>query len=269
MIVGLFQGPELSSEVSANLAAIEDAARRAKTAGASMLITPEMSATGYNIGELTADRAEPADGQISVAVRDIARRHGIAIVYGYPELNGTDLPYNSIQVIDADGSSIANYRKTHLFGFDRKYFTPGPKWLQQFDFDGIRCGLLICYDIEFPENARAHADAGTQWLIVPTGLMDPYGHVSTQLVPTRAYESQIFVTYVNRTGSEGDLTYCGLSCAIAPDATELVRAGTAEQLLITEIDPAAVAVSRAINTHLDDRRHDLYGRNLNQENNSR
>jgi predicted amidohydrolase len=141
------------------------------------------------------------------------------------------------------------------------YFTPGQQWVQQFDFAGTRCGLLICYDIEFPENVRAHADAGTEWLIVPTGLMDPYGHVATQLVPTRAYESQLFVTYVNRCGTEGDLTYCGSTCAIAPDATPLVCAGAGEQLLITEIDPAAVAVSRAVNTHLADRRRDLYQEN--------
>ena len=259
--VGMFQGPQVSGTVAENLTAIEAAARRAAAAGCQMVVTPEMSATGYNIGTQIAERAEPADGPIFRAVQEIARETGIAVVYGYPESGPAGKPYNSVQVVDATGTSLANYRKTHLYGFDREFFTPGSHWVTQFEFAGTTCGLLICYDIEFPENARAHADAGTQWLIVPTGLMEPWGFVATHMVPARAYESQLFVSYVNRTGFENGLEYCGLSCTIAPDTTELSRGGRTEDLLVTHIDPSAVAVSRAVNTHLSDRRRDLYQEN--------
>ncbi|MCE5287964.1 MAG: carbon-nitrogen hydrolase family protein [Nocardiaceae bacterium] len=259
LTVALYQGPE-SSGVPANLAAIDAAAARAAAAGARILVTPEMSTTGYNIGGLITEHAEPADGPIHQEVAGIARRNGIAVVYGFPESNGDRLPYNSIQAVDGSGQELATYRKTHLFGSDRTYFTPGDRWIAQFDLDGVRCGLLVCYDVEFPENVRAHADSGTELLLVPTGLMDPYGHVATHMVPTRAYESQLFVAYVNRVGTEGELTYCGLSCAIAPDGTELARAGRGEELVVVDIDPGELAKSRAINTHLDDRRRDLYRR---------
>ncbi|MUL63181.1 carbon-nitrogen hydrolase [Mycobacterium sp. CBMA 234] len=258
--VGMFQGPGESGTVAENLSAIASAARQAADAGCHIVVTPEMSVTGYNIGAAVAERAEPADGTIFQAVREIARHTGIAIVYGYAEI-APGKPYNSVQVVDTTGQSLANYRKTHLYGFDRDLFTPGEQWITQFELDGVTCGLLICYDIEFPENARAHADAGTQWLVVPTGLMEPWSFVATHIVPARAYESQLFLSYVNRTGVENGLEYCGLSCTIAPDTTELSRGGKAEQLLITHIDPAAVAVSRAINTHLSDRRRDLYQEN--------
>lgn len=260
LTVGMFQGPQDSGTVAENLAAIAAAARRAADAGCRIVVTPEMSVTGYNIGAAVAERAEPADGPIFRAVQDIARETGIAVVYGYAE-EAPNRPYNAVQVVDRTGRSLANYRKTHLYGFDRDLFTPGEQWVTQFELDGVTCGLLICYDIEFPENARAHADAGTEWLVVPTGLMEPWSFVATHIVPARAYESQLFLSYVNRTGVENDLEYCGLSCTIAPDTTELSRAGKAEQLLITHIDPAAVTASRAVNTHLGDRRRDLYQEN--------
>lgn len=258
MKVALFQGPELSSEVARNLAAIEDAARDAAASGASILVCPEMSATGYNIGPLIAERAEPADGPIAARIADIARESGIALVYGYPEADA-GVVYNSVQVIDPSGRPLANYRKTHLFGeLDRSHFAPGEELTVQFDYAGIRCGILICYDVEFPEAVRAHADQGTQWLIVPTGLMSPYEFIAQKVVPARAYESQLYLTYVNRTGTEAELEYCGFTGAIAPDGTELARAGRHQELLIADIDLDVLHRSRKTNTHLEDRRTDLY-----------
>ncbi|MGU3432929.1 carbon-nitrogen hydrolase family protein [Actinomycetes bacterium M1A6_2h] len=253
--VALFQGP---SDPRGVLDAISDAARRAASEGARILVCPEMSTTGYNIGALIGARAEPADGPIAKAMARTAIDAGIAIVFGYPEAaDGT--VYNSAQVVDRDGTVLANYRKTHLFGdLDRDHFTPGDTLVSQFDLDGIRCGVLICYDVEFPEAVRAHADSGTEWLIVPTGLMAPYDLVATQVVPARAYESQMFLTYVNRCGVEDGMEYVGLTCAIGPDGTEPVRAGQSEELLTFDLDPADIARSRSVNTHLDDRRPDLY-----------
>ncbi len=115
--VGLFQGPlttpDTFASVEFNLAAIDTAAREAAASGAKILLTPEMSATGYDIGELVSLRAEPADGPIFDSVAEIARSAGIAVVYGYPELDGGDV-YNSVQVVDRDGTSLAHYRKTQI-----------------------------------------------------------------------------------------------------------------------------------------------------------
>ncbi|MFC0450444.1 carbon-nitrogen hydrolase family protein [Rhodococcus jostii] len=258
MRAALFQGPELSFDVAANLAAIASAAQTAAAAGASILVCPEMAATGYNIGSLIAERAEPADGPIAARIAEIAHDSGIAVVYGYPEADD-GVVYNSVRVVDPSGTLPANYRKTHLFGdLDRTHFAAGNELVVQFDHKGIRCGILICYDVEFPEAVRAHADRGTQWLIVPTGLMSPYEFIAESVVPTRAYESQLFVTYVNRCGTEADLDYCGSSCAIAPDGTELARAGRHEELAIVDLDLDVLHRSRRENTHLDDRRVDLY-----------
>jgi predicted amidohydrolase len=74
------------------------------------------------------------------------------------------------------------------------------------------------------------------------------------MIPTRALENQIFVAYVNRCGTEGDLTYCGLSCVVSPQGQALVGAGQEEGLLMVEIDPKAIALERSTYCYLQERR---------------
>lgn len=263
--VGMYQGPEglgPAPDVARNLTAIDDAAARAADRGAQVLVTPELSVTGYDIGPAARELARPRGGEYHAAVGAIAARHGIAIVFGYPERDG-DRVYNASAVLVPDGASgfreAAHYRKTHLFGdLDRAVFAPGDELTVQFPFGGLTCGLLTCYDVEFPEAVRAHADAGTDLLLVPTGLMEPFGLVAEFLVPARAYESQLYIAYVNHCGRERTLEYCGLSTGAAPDGTVAARAGKDEALELFDVDPDLLARSRAVNTHLRDRRTDLY-----------
>jgi predicted amidohydrolase len=162
-------------------------------------------------------------------------------------------------VIDRDGARLADYRKCHLFGeIDRAVFVTGDRLVVQFSLDDLTVGLLTCYDVEFPEAVRAHALAGADLLVVPTGLIIPFDLVSEVLVPARAYGSQVFIAYVNRCGVEGELTYCGSSCVAAPDGRVLVRAGSDEELLVVDVDRDVLLSSRVVNTHLQDRRPELY-----------
>ena len=259
MRVALLQGPAETPDPQAGLAAVADAAARAAVAGARLLVTPEMSLTGYAIGaDRVAALAEPVPGPLTDRVAAIAAEHGLAIAVGLPVRTPAGVA-NTVVVVDSDGSLLAGYAKAHLYGdVDRDAFVPGDVGVVQFRLDGVVVGLLVCYDVEFPEAVRAHALAGTELLVVPTGLMDPYGHVGTVLVPARAYESQVFVAYTNRTGAEGEFVYCGASCVIAPDGTELARAGRSEELLVADVDPAVLTASRRVNTHLADRRPELY-----------
>ncbi|MGC7095501.1 carbon-nitrogen hydrolase family protein [Amycolatopsis lurida] len=255
MIVAVFQGPAGGADF---LPALADAAARAD--GADLLICPEMATTGYNIGEAAEDLAEQADGPTAHRIAALCREHRIAIAYGYPERDlGT--VHNSVQLIDANGRTLANYRKTHLFGdLDKAHFSPGDRAVVQARLGELTVGLLICYDVEFPEMVRAHALAGTELLVVPTALMRPYEIVADVVVPARAYESQVFLAYANRCDVEGELDYCGRSVVMAPDGTELARAGAGEELLLATVDPARLAASRRENTHLADRRPELYER---------
>ena len=118
--------------------------------------------------------------------------------------------------------------------------------------------MLICYDVEFPENVRHLALLGADLVAVPTALMRPFDVVANILVPARAYENQVFVAYVDRCGHEGDFEYCGLSCVVGPDGVDLARAGRGEELILADIDKAVLLRSRQVNTHMRDRRPALY-----------
>ena len=256
--------PDPAADRRANLDALDSAAERLAADGARLLVTPEMYTTGYNLGaDAVAALAEPSDGPTALAVAEIAKRHRIAVAYGYPERDGDGVVYNAVQLIDRDGARLANYRKTHLFGdVDRAAFAPGDDLVVQAEIDGVTVGILICYDVEFPETVRAHALAGTQLLLVPTALMRPFEYVARQIVPARAIESQMFIVYANHVGVERDFDYCGESCVVAPDGRELVRLGAGPDSAVADVSLADLSASRELNTYLTDRRTDLYGATL-------
>ncbi|MER5745461.1 carbon-nitrogen hydrolase family protein [Streptomyces sp. NPDC002225] len=254
----LLQSSGCPGRVDRNIDALDAAARRAAGAGARLLVCPELFLTGYAIGADVPLLAEPADGPSARRIGEIAARHGLAVLYGYPELADEKI-YNAARLIGPDGAPLADYRKTHLFGdFEQKWFTPGRQPVVQAELDGVRIGILICYDVEFPENVRAHALAGTDLLLVPTALMHPFPFVAESLVPVRAFESQLYVAYTNRTGQEGGYEFVGLSCLVGPDGTVRTRAGRGEELVVGEVDPAFLRASRAANPYLRDRRPGLY-----------
>ncbi|MEU6052730.1 carbon-nitrogen hydrolase family protein [Streptomyces xanthochromogenes] len=254
----LLQSSGRLSDVAANLTALDEAAGRAAATGAGLIVCPELFLTGYAIGDDVAKLAEPADGPSARAIADIAVRHGLAVVYGYPERDG-DVVYNAAQLIGPDGTRLANYRKTHLFGaFEQDAFTPGDQPVVQAELNGLRVGMMICYDVEFPENVRAHALAGTDLLLVPTAQMHPFQFVAESVVPVRAFENQLYVAYVNRTGPEGEFEFVGLSCLAGPDGAARARAGRGTELVVGDVDPEFLAASRANNPYLRDRRPGLY-----------
>ncbi|BDM68616.1 hydrolase [Streptomyces nigrescens] len=254
----LLQSSGRPGDVAHNLQVLADAARAAAAQGAGLLAAPEMFLTGYAIGADVPKLAEPADGPSAEAVARIAADHGLAIAYGFPERDG-DTVYNAVQLIDAGGERLATYRKTHLFGcFEREWFTPGDRPVVQAELGGLRVGLMICYDVEFPENVRAHALAGTDLLLVPTAQMHPFQFVAESLVPVRAFENQMYIAYVNRTGPEGEFEFVGLSTLAGPDGVARARAGRGEELVSADVDPAFLAASRETNPYLRDRRPELY-----------
>ncbi|PNG19234.1 carbon-nitrogen hydrolase family protein [Streptomyces cahuitamycinicus] len=259
MRTALLQSSGRPGSTVENLKVLDGAAGRAAAAGAGLLVTPEMFLTGYAIGDGIGRLAEPADGECADAIAGIATGHGLAIAYAYPERDG-DAVFNSAQLISADGTRLANYRKTHLFGcFERDHFTPGNQPVVQAEIDGLRVGILICYDVEFPENVRAHALAGTDLLVVPTAQMHPFQFVAESMIPVRAFENQMYVAYVNRAGREGEFEFVGLSTLAGPDGIARTRAGRGEDLVLADVDPVFLAASREANPYLLDRRPGLYG----------
>ena len=261
MKIALYQGEGRPAGVDENLEIMKRKARLAAEQGADLIIFPELFLSGYNIGKTVVELAEQADGPSCHKAAQIARDANIALLYGYPEHNRKKV-YNSAILIGRGGKTRANYRKTHLYGsYEKKFFKPGDSLILA-ELEGLNIGILICYDVEFPEAVRALVYAGADLVAVPTALMEDYCRVAEKVVPARAYESEIYVAYVNRCGSEGDTIYCGRSCLVGPDGRDVLRAGLTEELLLADIDKNAIAEARETNAVLKDLRPDLYAKTV-------
>ena len=257
--IALLQHVPVPGDTTSATQRIEKFAVEAASAGCSLLLVPECSVTGYN---------QPLNAMQQVALRDddetqtaIARvcvQHSLSIAYGFAEKD-KDFYYNTVQVISETGELSGKYRKTHLWGeLDRELFTEGSELSPVFTINGWQIGLLICYDIEFPEAARTLALAGAELILVPTGLMHPWRDVAERVVPVRAYENQLYIAYCNYCGSEADLDYEGRSCIVGPDGSDLARAEQSQVLLTATLTRSAIEQNRQALPYHRDRRPGLY-----------
>ncbi|MEK1940085.1 MAG: carbon-nitrogen hydrolase family protein [Pseudomonas sp.] len=257
MRLALWQTQGHPGDIAANLADLAVQARAAAAAGAELLLCSELWLGGYN---LRAQPAEAADGPSAQRISELAQEHGIAICYGYAESHESGgKPYNAAQVISANGQRLSNYRKTHLFGaFERTLFTPGDRLQAPFKCGDWSIGLLICFDVELPENVRKLTLQGAELLLIPTALTPEYRAVPDLIVPARAVENQLFVAYCNHSGVEAGLAFLGGSCVAAPDGSKLASAANGEALLIVDLDHGQRAALESTFPYLAGRRPEIY-----------
>ncbi len=199
-----------------------------------LLLLPELFLSGYHVGEKLREWAEPADGPMGARISVLAKKHRLAIHYGFPEFTSQGM-YNSAQCFDSQGHVLCCQRKLMLPpGFEVDYFKQG-KGCQLFSLKGFKIATLICFDAEFPETFRHVSDMGADLVLVPTALGAEWGHVAQHVMPTRAFENGVYVAYANRASEEDGAAFYGGSCIIAPNCTELARAGRDEEVLISKL----------------------------------
>jgi len=260
MRLAAFQMQARAGDVSANLAMIAGAAAEARAAGVEIVVAPELATTGYGAGETIRDLAEPADGAQVQTLADIAAGEKIAIVAGFPERADRAI-YNSALFADPTGRRRLIYRKCQLYGdYERALFAPGDRPPGVFEFGGLKIGILICYDVEFPEMVRRLAIAGADVVLVPTAQPDvpdaPF--IAGKIVPVRAFENGIAIVYADHAGRDSRFAYAGRSCIALPDGTDAARApASGSQVIVADYEPASFAASRLANPYLGDRRLDF------------
>jgi len=259
MKIALLQTPGRINDVEGAFTHMAEAAGRARSEGAEVLLLPEMYLSGYNIGPSNArELAITQSGPEMARAQKIAAGNNIALVFGYPERVG-DTVANAAILIGPDGKILLNYRKTHLFGeIDRAMFKCVGGEFPIAELHGFKIGVLICYDIEFPEPARRLALAGADIILIPTAQMEPYEQVAKHVIPSRAYENQLYVAYANHSGADDGLSYIGLSSICGPDGAVLAAAGSFEEMIFATADAAHLAKVREVDTLIADRRPELY-----------
>lgn len=220
-------------DVAANVARcaqlLEESAERAD-----LLVFPELFLSGYDLRRARESAIDP-DGDEMAAIREAAARAGTAVLVGFVERRGGMIA-NALACIDGDGSLPAIYRKTHLFGDEVGVFEAG-QTLVVAELGGRDVGPLICFDMEFPETARALARAGARVLVTSAANMEPYTADHELASRARALDNRLPHLYVNRCGEEAGLRFAGGTRAVRADgavADEVADAG--EHLLAARID---------------------------------
>jgi predicted amidohydrolase len=254
--IAALQMQAVAGNPDANLARIEKGTREAARQGATLLVTPELAIPGYGAGPAMAALAEAPDGPSWKRLAALSRETGVAIVAGFPERAG-DAVYNSALFVDG-GRPPHVYRKSHLYGpYERGLFATERPSATILDHAGLRFGLLICYDVEFPENVRRLAQAGAHAVLVPTALpaSDHADFIARKMIPVRAFENQLFVAYVDHCGRDERFSYAGLSGIAAPDGALIASAvADGDALLVADVDPDAYRQSVENNPYLTDLR---------------
>lgn len=223
-------------DLTANARAVADALAAEPTAD--LAVFPELFLGGYDPSR-AAELAVPADDDGAFApVRDAARSHGTAVLVGFAERVGGGGVANAVACIDADGGWRATYRKTHMFGGAESTTFVAGDTLRVVGLAGRRVAPLVCFDMEFPEPARAVAVAGAELLVTVAANMEPYGADHALAARARALDNRLPHLYVNRVGAEAGLRFVGGSLAVAADGSVIADLGAAPAVAAVELDLA-------------------------------
>lgn len=222
---------------------IETAGRmlcEAGNCGSDVIIFPELWSSGYQLSELHR-LAEPEDGPILKWLCEEARKNHMYIVTGSLPEASMDGIYNTSYLIDASGAIRGKYRKIHLFPLmgEEGYFKSGETpALLKMERGGrtVKAGLMICYDLRFPELARTLALRGAELLFIPAEFPHPRKDHWRVLLMARAIENQLFVVAANRVGSDGRNEFFGSSMIIDPWGRVVAEGGEDEGLITADID---------------------------------
>jgi predicted amidohydrolase len=259
--VALAQIRCVPGDVAGNVATMTERIARAAREGAMLIAFPELSDTGYDMAAIL-DRASSWEGPSSplAALSASARTHRIAVVAGLSERVGGDV-FNGVAVLGPDGRLLARGRKTHLMNLDpvreSRHLRAGDG-LAIFDYGGFRFGIVVCYEIRFPEIARALALAGAEVILVPAAFPQARRSHWDVLTEARAIENQAYVLAVNRVGTDAGIALGGGSRVVDPWGLVVAGAAGEEALLSAILDRAVLERVRSGLRVLDDRREAVY-----------
>lgn len=228
---------------AASLARAERVASSAASAGARLLVLPEMCTTGFT---MDASQAEPLDGRGVMGLRAVARAAGISMIAGVAlreSPNGSERVVNAALVLDEDGELLGLYRKQRVFAYagEHEVYASGDAPLVV-SLGGVRIAPFVCYDLRFPELFRRVARDVDAFVVIANWPASRRAHWDV-LVRARAIEDQCFVVAVNRVGDGGGLSYDGGSAAYDPwgDPVAVIQGGG---VACVDVDPARVRAVR-------------------------
>jgi len=224
-----------------------------------LIVFPELVATGFVLGEQAHSLAELSHGRIFQSLAELAKRQKIYLVYGYIEQGEKpNVIYDSLAFIDDRGKLCANYRKIHLTEFERDTFTAGSKiTIAQTELG--KFGLMICWDLAFPEQARLQTLSGCNVLLSICAWEKPYGHALRQFAIARSIDNSAYNIVVNAIGTSGDLELTGQSSVYDLAGQAIASLNEEEAYSVASIDFKKQQEQReSFYSMLEERRTDIY-----------
>jgi len=258
MRLSLIQADIIYGEPRANFEHLKTLIEKAAEEKPDVIVLPEMWNTSYAL-KTVASIADRSGQPGARAVGELAGRLGINIVAGSVADWREGKVYNTSYIFNRKGEEVTSYSKVHLFGLmeEGSYLAAGDSRVT-FELDGVKCGIIICYDLRFPELSRALALDGAQIMFVPAQWPKPRLHPWRTLMLARAIENQMFVVGVNRVGSEGKAEFFGHSLLVDPLGEILLQGTEEEGILTADIDLNQVTKVREYMKCFNDRNPEVY-----------
>ncbi len=257
LIVASIQMDCVLNDKRANLYKAEELISDAAQKGAKLIVLPELFNTGYRVEENDKALAEPIPGETTRWMQRLARQYGAYIVGAIIEAGCDDILYDTAVVVGPEGLK-GRHRKMHLWGDEEKRFRKGEDiGVIQLPFGKI--GILICYEIGFPEMARIQVQKGADILVYTSAFGKARYYAWDVASRSRALENGAFVVACNRCGQDKDSLFGGLSRVVAPDTTILASCGAdGDAVVCAEIDLAETKRMRGVLPYLRDMNRKLY-----------
>lgn len=196
---------------------------------ADLVVFPELCLCGYTVEGL-GDLAVDLHGPEVRSIADAAREWSTSVIIGFAERTDRGIA-NSAVFIDRQGNVAGVHRKLQMYGAEGEAFVPGDE-LRLLEVCGLRMGLLICFDMDFPEMPRALARAGANMLVTISANMEPFGNDHAVFCSARAIENGITHVYVNQVGPGKGLTFTGGSMVVSSDGEVLASAGSSSERIL-------------------------------------
>ncbi|MFZ5942949.1 MAG: carbon-nitrogen family hydrolase [Bacillota bacterium] len=258
MRIAVIQMDILLGDTVKNLGKAVDLAKKAAQSNPDIIILPEMWNTSYDlkrVGEIADIEGTPSAAKMGALAGEL----GINLIAGSIADKKGEHVYNTSYVFNRKGEKVVQYSKIHLFGLmnEGDYLQRGDTRCI-FQLDGVTCGLLICYDLRFPELSRALALDGAQIIFVPAQWPHPRMHPWRILNQARSIENQLFLVSANRTGTERGTHFFGHSMVVDPLGEVLFEGDDREQIAIIDINLDRVEEVRKSMTCFTDRVEEVY-----------
>ena len=225
--------------------------------GVSLAVLPELFACGFD-NEHIREHARHTP-KLLERLSAVAREKNMALAGSLPEDHEGKV-FNTLYFIDTDGKVKGAYRKLHLFPLtlEHEFYSAGDQ-IAAVDTNIGRIGLMICYDLRFPEQARKMFLEDVRMILVSAQWPAPRIAQWEILAKARAVENQLFMVCSNRTGTDQALRFSGNSLIVSPMGEVLARADEAQSCLTAGIDLEEVDRARKLIPCGRDRRGDIYG----------